>query len=156
MWLFFHTQPKAPKDFISGKEAHLSTALGRLSPGRVQDGLVGGKAGGEGIANSGARMKIQLSLWFIWSWFLHGIQHSILQYQKKIPKQPLKSKMFQVKRTIFFWGNYFIIKYCLTTKQVSGLLSIANKDLYSHLSPVLCFPTPVNTFLHLLMGNWNF
>lgn len=80
----------------------------------------------------------------------------IVVSKKKFPKQPLKGKMFQVKRTIFLWGNYFITKYCLTTKRVSGLMSIANKDLYSHRSLILCFPGPGNTFLHLLIGNWNF
>lgn len=73
-----------------------------------------------------------------------------------VPKQSLKSKMLQVKRTISLLGKYFIIKYCITTQKDSRLLSIANKAVYFQCSLILCIPVPGSTFLHLLIGNWNF
>lgn len=69
-----------------------------------------------------------------------------------VPKQLLNGKISQVKRTLSLLANYFIIKFSLTAKRVSRLLSIANKGLHLRSSLIIFILIPGNTFLHLLNG----
>lgn len=55
-------QWKTSKGFTFRNGVHVSGVLGRLN-WWSEDGFVDGKTQGKGIANSGARMKIQLSFW---------------------------------------------------------------------------------------------